>query len=162
MVAGGCSPKGGRNKATLALTKPVGESMCIRTHPIGVWTDVHIELWKRNRNSNSHPLFNLRQQLQLQHILKQFLAKIFFGYKSLLLWGTEKIVAASCCIRLFASRSVKSTVTTIYPENSPLVKGIVLSEIMTGLAFFIVHWNHLIHIIEFITLKVNRVINSMI
>jgi len=40
VVAGGCSPKGERNKATLALTKPVGESMCIRTHPVGVWTDV--------------------------------------------------------------------------------------------------------------------------
>ena len=37
---------------------------------------------------------------------------------------------------------------------------IVLAEMDTGFAGLGVHINHLTHIIEFITLKVNRVINS--
>ena len=52
--------------------------------------------------------------------------------------------------------------TAVDTENSLAVQNVMLSVIGTGIAGFILHFNHLKNIIEFITLKVNRVIYTMI
>lgn len=51
---------------------------------------------------------------------------------------------------------------TIYPEDLTLIKGIVLMKLCAIFTIFVFHISHLVDIVEFITLKVHRVLNSMV
>ena len=50
----------------------------------------------------------------------------------------------------------------VYPKYFPVIKGIVLMIMRTIFTVFLFHTGHLTNIIEFITLNVNRVFNSML
>ena len=77
-------------------------------------------------------------------------------------WLFLSKIATSFAIRGYSFYNMLNTIPVIYPGTVFFVNNIVLSEVLTVTASFCVHFNHLEIIIEFITLKVNRVINSIV
>ena len=65
-------------------------------------------------------------------------------------------------VRLFMADVGLCAMAAVHPEKSAVVQGIVLLEMDAVFAGLVFHVDHLGNVVEFITLNVNRVLNSML